>query len=169
MGAALEKGTIAGYIAWEPFVSDAVVNGTGKVIATSADIWPNHPCCVVVVDRKFAEKNPDVVQRFLLAHGVATQWINNALARADSPEYKLLVDLGTKFTGRDAAVISTAFKNIDYQAGIDTSFQQSFVQFTEKLLELNVVAPDKLKERGYQSVDDFAAACIQPAFREESK
>lgn len=166
MRAKLETGDIAGYVAWEPFASDAALSGTGKILATSQDIWPDHLCSVVVADRKFAEKNPEVVRKFLQAHRAATQWINDALARPDSQEYSLLVDLGVKFTGRDAAVIKESFKGIRYRADIDAAFQDSFVQYTNKLIQFKIVPQEKLQERGHSSAADFAATYIQKAFQE---
>jgi NitT/TauT family transport system substrate-binding protein len=75
MRAAMEKGNIAAFIAWEPFPAEAVVAGFGRVLATSQDIWPNDLDCVVAVNRKFVQANPDTVVRFLRAHQDATrQW-----------------------------------------------------------------------------------------------
>lgn len=165
----LEKGDIAGFVAWEPFPSEATVNGVGKVLATSQDIWPNHPDCVVVANRTFAQKSPDLVNRYMAAHNAAIQWINDALAKPDSKEYGMLVDLGARFTGRSAAVVKEAFKGIHYRTAVDSSFQDSFVQFTNKLIQYKIVPAEKLQERGYKSVNDFAATYITPLSQDSKK
>jgi NitT/TauT family transport system substrate-binding protein len=169
MQARLEKGDIAGFVAWEPFPSEAVHDGAGKVLATSQDIWPNHPDCVVVASRKFLQEHPDTVQNFLQAHVAAVQWINGAKAAPDSKEYGLLVDLGARFTGRDAAVVKDAYNGIHYRATTDLAFRDAFMQFTDKLIQYKIVPAEKLQERGYKSVADFAASYIQPSPQEASK
>lgn len=159
----LDKGEIAGFVAWEPFPSDAIIAGSGKLLATSQDIWPNHPDCVVVADKKFASANPDTVKKFLDVHTAAIQWINDALARPDSKEYAKLIELGSKFTGRDAAVLKEAYKGIRFRASVDAGFRDNLVEFTNKLIQFKVVPQEKLGERGYKSVAEFAAAYVQPA------
>lgn len=159
----LDKGEIAGFVAWEPFPSDAIIAGSGKLLATSQDIWPNHPDCVVVADKKFASANPDTVKKFLDVHTAAIQWINDALARPDSKEYAQLIELGSKFTGRDAAVLKEAYKGIRFRASVDAGFRDNLVEFTNKLIQFKVVPQEKLGERGYKSVAEFAAAYVQPA------
>ncbi len=164
MRAALEKGTIDAFIAWEPFPAEATVTGFGRILVTSQDIWPNHLDCVVAVDRKFAQANPETVERFLRAHRDATAWTLDALAKPESEEYTHLVELGTEFTGRDAAVVKEAFSRIQYKTELDANFTQSMAQYTDKLIQFKIVGSDKLSERGYKSVDDFAASYVQTSF-----
>ena len=47
--AQIDAGLIDGGVSWEPFVSDSLLAGSAHVINWSADIWPNHPCCVLTV------------------------------------------------------------------------------------------------------------------------
>lgn len=169
MQARLEKGDIGGFIAWEPFPSAALLADAGKVLATSQDIWPNHPDCVVVANREFAQKNPEAVRKFLDAHTAAIQWINDALAKPDSEEYGILLDLGVKFTGRTSEVVKEAFKGIHYRATIDTGFQDNFTRFANKLIEYKIVPNEKLQERGYKSVEDFATSYIQQSIQGTSR
>jgi len=164
MRAALEKGTIAAFIAWEPFPAEAVVTGFGQVLATSQDIWPNHLDCVVAVNRKFAQANPDTVVRFMRAHQDATTWTLAALAKPESKEYARLVELAMKFTGRDAAVVKEAFKRIQFKTALDTDFNQSLALFTNKLIQFKIVAADKLTERGYKSAEDFATRYVDTSY-----
>ncbi len=50
---ALTSGKVDGYVAWEPYVTQAKVNGTGRVLMNSNDIWPDIPACVVIATNKF--------------------------------------------------------------------------------------------------------------------
>jgi NitT/TauT family transport system substrate-binding protein len=52
----LMSGKIDGYVAWEPYVSQAKINGTGRVFMNSKDIWPDVPTCVVITTNKFMTK-----------------------------------------------------------------------------------------------------------------
>ena len=54
-----EKGIVGGFIVAEPFGSQVIKAGYGDEFALSKDIWPNHPCCVFVVNEEVVKKNPD--------------------------------------------------------------------------------------------------------------
>jgi NitT/TauT family transport system substrate-binding protein len=56
-----EKGDIGGYIVAEPFGSQVIAEGNGELLYLSKDIWPNHPCCVVIVREEIAQKYPDAI------------------------------------------------------------------------------------------------------------
>jgi len=164
MRAAMEKGDIAAFIAWEPFNAEATVAGFGKILATSQDIWPNHLDCVIAVNRKFAQANPDTVVRFLRAYQDATNWTLAALSKPESKEYARLVELAMKFTGRDAAVVKEAFKRIDYKTALDANFNQSLALFTNKLIQYKIVPAENLTARGYKSAEDFVAKDVDASF-----
>lgn len=57
-----EKGTVGGFIVAEPFGSQVVAAGYGEEFALSKDIWPRHPCCVLVVKQSLIEAHPEAVQ-----------------------------------------------------------------------------------------------------------
>lgn len=162
----LDSGEIAGFVAWEPWTADAVVSGSGKVLATSDDIWPDHLDCVVAVDSAFAEANPELVERFLQAHIAATRWIQEALANPGSDDYEHLMDLAVEFTQRPRDVVELAFTNINFRTQLDQGFDDSFKEYTEKLIEFGLIPPEKLSERGYSSVDDFVGKYVHPEFLE---
>ncbi len=56
-----EAGDIGGYIVAEPFGTQVIRKGLGKELALSKDIWPNHPCCVVVVRDEILNSYPDAI------------------------------------------------------------------------------------------------------------
>ncbi|MEM2934023.1 MAG: ABC transporter substrate-binding protein [Methanocellales archaeon] len=169
MRAKLEAGEINGFVAWEPFVSDAVISGTGKILASSRDIWPSHPCCVVAVDRKFAAQNPEAVVNFLRAHVEATNYINKALRNPDSEEYKLLIAISMQFTGREEQVVKEAFKLINFKSDIDEQFKSSIAEYTDKLIQYNIISQEKLRERGYANSTDLAERYLDAAYLAKAK
>jgi len=170
MRAALEAGTIDAFIAWEPFCADAVVNGVGVVFKNSSDIWPDHICCVVAVDKTFAVNYPNIVTSFLKAHIEATNWINAAIASGPgSKNYDLLLDIAANFTGRKRDVIEFALANINYTFDIDDRFMGVFIEFAYKLIEYKIVAPGTIEDRGYSDVYDFAHKYIDTSYLTEAK
>jgi sulfonate transport system substrate-binding protein len=76
MEEALVSGKVDGYVAWEPYVSQAKINGNGKVIMNSNDIWPNNPTCVIVSTSRFIKQKPDRLKKFLKVHVEATEYVN---------------------------------------------------------------------------------------------
>ena len=60
-----EKGTVGGFIVAEPFGRQVVKAGYGEELAMSKEIWPNHPCCVLVVKDEVIANHPDAVQELV--------------------------------------------------------------------------------------------------------
>lgn len=56
-----EDGSIGGYIVAEPWGTQVVKKGMGQEWKLSKEIWPNHPCCVVVASEKLIAQNPEAV------------------------------------------------------------------------------------------------------------
>jgi len=165
----LQTDAIQGFVAWEPFPSDAVFKGIGKVLATSSDIWPHHLDCVIVADKTFAARYPNIVVNFLKAHIEATDWINNAKLNTNSSNYELLVNIGVQFTTRNAAVIKEALNHIDYKYAIDLAFLSTFIEYTGKLIDYNMVPSAKLQERGYSDKYDFAEKYVNESYLTQAR
>jgi len=165
----MEKGEISGFVAWEPFVSEAVISDIGKLLASSNDIWPHHVCCVLVVSNSFLADYRDLVVKFLGAHIKATDWINNAKSKPNSTEYGLLIDIAVRFTGRSPEVVENALTLIEYRFEIDQTFTTSFKAFTEKLIQYNIVPLEKLSQRGYGDIDTFVSRYVNKTFLDEAK
>ena len=134
MISALGSGQIDAFVAWEPYPQMAVAQNVGWVLENSSEIWPDHPCCVLVVDRGFAERNPDTVRRFVAAHVKATEYINdNSLEAAD---------MGHLFTGQDSEVVEAAMKNIEFVYELNVKGLERYVEF---LMEIGVVKVDSAR------------------------
>lgn len=164
MKLALSSGQISAFIAWEPFPSDAVLSGVGKILFTSNEILPDHLCCVVVVNREFALANPETVINFLRAHIEATKWINQTMNKPDSQEYQLLINISTQFTGRNATIVETAFRNMIYKFDIDQTFRDSFTSYSDKLIQFGIVNPSKIQAAGYKDLNDFVNRYLEDGY-----
>lgn len=92
-----EKGTVGGFIVAEPLGSQVVKAGYGNEFAMSKDIWPNHPCCVLVVKEEIVQKNPDAVLELTKSLVDSGQIIENDTERATA--------VGAKFLNQQPDVI----------------------------------------------------------------
>jgi NitT/TauT family transport system substrate-binding protein len=164
MQAGLEEGDIAGYVAWEPYCSDSVVNNKGKVLYYSGEIWPGHPCCVVAANKNFATNNPELVKHFLKAHIEANIWMAEALADNTSQKYATLVDIAVDFTLRSEAVVEEALKNIIYNYETDTAFKDGLKTYADKLIDFEIVTEDTLSEGGYSNTADFVDKYVDESY-----
>ncbi len=55
---------VAGFIVAEPIGANAIAKGIAHLAFKSAQVWPNHPCCVVAFQDDFIGKYPDAVHEF---------------------------------------------------------------------------------------------------------
>lgn len=169
MGDWLQAGDGSAYIAWEPFVSSATVDGYGSVLQWSDEIMPAHPCCVVVLSNDFASTPTgyNLTLRFLKAHVETTEWMLNALENKDSPEYSLLVNMSVAFTLRDADVVEEAMEHVKFGWRMESAFREALEQFTGMYVDTGVVEEGTIEARGYESVTDFISSYVDGSYLEE--
>jgi NitT/TauT family transport system substrate-binding protein len=145
---ALTTKQIDAFVAWEPYPAKAITSGEAEAVARSSDLWPKHPCCVLVVDTQFMNKNPELVKGIVSAHVKATRFI------VENPEDA--VKIGVKFTGMDAESVKLAMKNIMYECEPDVQGVMEYVTF--------------LQGRGHLKINDpgeFVRSMIEKKFFEE--
>lgn len=122
---ALRTNQIDGFIAWEPYPAQAVRMGIGKVLVSSGDIWKNHPCCVLVVDKRFAETNGARIKKIIEAHQKSIDFIHEKQDEA--------VGIAIKYTGLDEETIRTAMKNVTYVSSLNVEGLKEYVKFLNGL------------------------------------
>ncbi len=133
MPQSLQTGRISGYFVWEPFVAKSLVGGYGKALVDSKDIWPGHPCCVVVTRNDFALNNNSVVASVISAHRKAVQFIADNPAEAKA--------IARKWTNLDAAVIDNAFTRVKYTYALSKDDVKRFVREIISLGESGTIKP----------------------------
>jgi len=116
---ALRTNQIDAFIAWEPYPAKARTAGVGRVLMTSAQIWPGHPCCVLAADEKFLAERPDEALKMVAAHVKATDFINHNAADA--------LAIGVKYTGMDAETVRLAMMNVNYTYKISVEGEREYV------------------------------------------
>jgi len=118
---ALRTNQIDAFIAWEPYPAQSVSMGVGKMLASSGEIWKNHPCCVLVVDRSFSKANAEKVERIVQAHNNAIDFIR------EKPEEAIRIAI--KYTGMDAQTIRGAMRNVQYVSDLNIEGLKEYVKF----------------------------------------
>lgn len=162
MKGSLASGGIDGFIAWEPFGSEAVVEDVGEALEWSGEIMPNHPCCVVVASTEYLVRDlgggltgSDITLRFVKAHAETTKWMVDALNHKNGANYTLLVNLGMGFTNKGQAVVESALDHLKYSYVMDEAFMAGITNFTEMFINSGVITEEKLGIGGYANVSDF--------------
>jgi len=81
---ALATGQIAGYIVAEPFNAAAELNGIGKVLRFTGDVWKDHACCLVFMQEQDLTQRPEWSQKVVNAMVKAQLWTRDN--RAETAE-----------------------------------------------------------------------------------
>ncbi len=160
----IQAGTIAGGVSWEPYSSASIGNGSGKALYWSGDVWPDHPCCVVVVSNSFAEANPDLVARVLRAHIDANNWIADAIAHPGSENYTLLLNMGAQFSNVNTDVVNSSLQHMSLTYQLTPTFYSGIKNFTQDYIDLNQTTTAKMSAAGYASVDDFIGKYVNTSY-----
>ncbi|MEC5397415.1 ABC transporter substrate-binding protein [Uliginosibacterium sp. H1] len=111
MVSALASKSIAGYIVADPFNALAELNGVGKILRFSGDLWQNHACCVTFLSERDTTERPEWSQRVTNAIVKAQHWTrSNQLQSA-----QLLSATGAgRYTPHSTQALSKVLAATDY-------------------------------------------------------
>ncbi len=73
---ALQKGVVDAYIIGEPFAAKAEVEGFGRVLAFTKDVWPNFISCVLAVREDLIRDNRPLVQELVDGIAASGRWLD---------------------------------------------------------------------------------------------
>jgi NitT/TauT family transport system substrate-binding protein len=138
MPKALQAGEIDGFIAWEPYVSTAKLEGHGDVLMYSGEIWKDHPCCVVIATDDFKKNSPDTLKKFLKVHAEATDYVNTHKDEAATIQSEKL--------GTDVNVEKEALKRMKFEAIPTDEFIENVLKFVQIQRQLGYVKNEHTKE-----------------------
>jgi len=137
---ALALDNIDAFIAWEPYPSQALHKGIGRILIESSAIWKDHPCCVLVARTDFCTSFPDKIEKIKAVHNRACSFITNNREEA--------VGIGMKYTGMDRKTVLSAMSRIQYVPHIDRDKGGAFIDFLRNLRYIR-------KESKKRSINDF--------------
>ncbi len=105
----------------EPYASVAVAAGVGKILVSSEEVMPNHPCCVIATSDSFIKTHPNELKKILAIHEKATNFVN------ENP------DKAVKILPRDMVIDENVQKNtlsqLNFISGLSPEFKQSVLDF----------------------------------------
>ena len=145
MNDALKTKQIDGIVTFQPYVSIAANNSDNVVLEDSADILPNHPCCVVVASDDFIKNHEDTVKDIIAIHKEATDFINEQL---DAGNASAVVKLLPEDIVSDGDLEALSLESFPFISGIDNEFKADVDAFQQLEVGIgilnNTVSHDKL-------------------------
>jgi len=158
------SGDLYGAVAWEPYPSDAIVQGQGDIkrLMTSCEIWEHHPCCILAYSQNWydglgATRSDEVLRRVVLADLRVNSWIVRTLP-ADAPEHDQLVQHAVDFTNRSEEVVELALADILFETELD---RDGILSYVSDLLRYEYINTDKWDQSGHTSADDYVDFLIK--------
>ncbi len=143
---------IDGFIAWEPITSKTALSGTGTALAYSHTIWPNHPCCVLLISRAGLEKlDRNAVLGMVWAHIKATRFIN------DPQNTNQTIHLIATTSSSNNTVARESLKHITYTSTPSVQAARDVYNVLENASYLKT----NVSVLGYASVDQFLNHFVQ--------
>ena len=144
MNAALERGLIDAAFTWEPFTSDALLRGTGRLVLDINQKIPRYPWYVVMaVPRTLAERPEDVV-KVLRAHRKAVTFLQQHPEESNRIIAEAFQIAPIKIAGgktiEPAAVVQEARKRLGWSDRLepaDLHFIQRLMDYSHSLGFLN--------------------------------
>ena len=110
MPAALAQGQIAGYCVAEPFGTQALLLGTGHILARSDELWEDSPCCALVFHGDFAEEHTELARAAVRAYLDASEHLT------EHPEEQ--TKIAGHFLKTQPDVLAATFDYISYESPI---------------------------------------------------
>ncbi len=98
-----EAGKIGGFLVAEPFGSNVINAGLGDEFELSKNIWPDHPCCVLVIKTDMIRYFPNAVQEFTNSLVASGKFIANNVKEA--------AKIGVFFLNQDINVVERVLTN----------------------------------------------------------
>lgn len=71
---AMKAGAVDGAFLHEPYPSIIELEGSGKIVLRSSQMWENHPCCVLLISGRILRDYPEVAEEILSIHKKATEY-----------------------------------------------------------------------------------------------
>lgn len=148
MNAALDRGLVQAAFSWEPFVSQALLRGSARLLLDVNQALPDYPWYVVIGLPETLRDRPDDVVRLLRAHRRAIDFLNQQPDEAN----RIIADAfklesvqrpdGTQASG--AAIVAEARKRLGWSSELgprDLAFIQRLMGYSQSLKFLDSPVP----------------------------
>lgn len=88
-----------------PSPSIIELEGNGRSVVASGEMWPDHACCCLVVSGELLREEPELVEQIVRTHIKATEYINENPERA--------AEIYSAKTGQNLTMIQHSIENWD--------------------------------------------------------
>lgn len=145
MPAALDNGSIEGYIVADPFNAIGELEAGGKILRFTGDVWREHACCVVVMHEELIETETEWTTDVLRGLVDAQQYLREN--RADAAELLSAADTGllpqepepirrsfSHYADHDEYVETGAIRNADWETERIGFYPYPYPSYTEELV-----------------------------------
>lgn len=159
MPAALREGTFDAYIVGEPFAAKAEVDGFGRILAFTKDIWPGFISCVLIVTQDLIDEQPELVTELVQGITASGKWL-------DEGDDRLLAGLvteenappeGSREAARTVVVPDGYGRSPRLQAALIASRREYFKQDPELLKYVLTRPLDRVTYTNLEvAADEFA-------------
>ena len=127
MNEALANGEIAGAMTFQPYVTIAESNGN-TLLASSSDILPNHPCCVVVASDNFIKDHEEDAEKVVSIHKKATKFINDNIKKGKTSK---VVEFLPSDIVQDQELEVTSLESFPFTSGMSSNFKSNVMTFQQ--------------------------------------
>ncbi|MEW6768726.1 MAG: ABC transporter substrate-binding protein [Pseudomonadota bacterium] len=132
----LRNKEIDAYIVWESTATAGLAVSTGKILATSKDMAPNHECCSLIVAEDFLNKQPQQAKQLINTFAEGRKQISNDQA--------LLTKMVAEADGVSPEIAAQALKNVAYTKA--TNNIDELVRLTESLMSTGTIEKGKISD-----------------------
>ncbi len=73
---AISAGRVDGVFLPHPAPTIIEMDGNGRSVVASGEMWPNHACCCLVISDRLMEEEPELAEQIIKTHIKATEYIN---------------------------------------------------------------------------------------------
>ena len=138
MNAALDRDMVGAAFTWEPFVSQSLLNGSGRLILDLNKALPNYPWYVIMSPPKTLQERPADVVKLLRAHRKAIAFLKEHQDEADrliADAFKLeAIHAADGKLIKPEAIVKEARKRL----GWADRLEPSDLQFIQRLMDYSL-------------------------------
>ncbi|MDI9619457.1 MAG: ABC transporter substrate-binding protein [Candidatus Nezhaarchaeota archaeon] len=119
---ALKTGSIDAVFTPDPHPYRAVIEGYGRIVVNSSAMWPNHPCCVVLMSQDLINEHRDLAAKIVALHVIASEYIRDASNKEEVKQIlikRLGITEGMANTFPGSTNFQTDPRDQDWLAGLD--------------------------------------------------
>ncbi len=102
---AISAGRVDGVFLPHPSPTIIEMEGNGRSVVASGEMWPNHACCCLVISDRLMEEEPKLTEQIIKTHIKATEYINEHPDKA--------AEAYSRKTGQNLEMVKQSIKDWD--------------------------------------------------------